>query len=394
MVEKTQMVLSFSCRRGRCTKQFWKIILLGQVMALANAALGTFNSCLTVFTNVSLPIFLSLLTYVMFFPLWVLPSVHRVFVTKRIDIVWFLIVGLIDLTANAMSFTAYNFTSTAAVQMLINLSTPTALLFCACIRRQRFSWQQILMAMLATGSSIAFTYVDTIGQDNGENYKGDLLAAMAGTLFGLESVINEFITVDYNNVQWLARMCPSAIVLSLILFFGIEFDAVVSGGMLRDPVVWAYIVGFLLSIFVFYLLIPWMVGHAGAMIFNISLLPQNIYSFITSIFLFHFTYSYWIILPSILILLSLVLYFISPASDYCCSVKPRSVREAERVARAGVGTKTSASTVPQEQSVVPQLSLPESRRKNGSNLGEDSIELRSSSRSLHGSTADLSEHAA
>lgn len=341
-------------RRIVVTKQLCICIGLGQLLALANAASGVFTTYLTTPPLfVSIPLFQSLLMYSAFCTLWVVPHVHRFFVHRRRDVLIFLAVGCIDVAANTLAVAAYSHTSVAAVSLLLNLSTPMALLFGVCIRRATYSWQQVVTAVLATLCAVAFTYVDTLGQSAGENAIGDVMALVSAACYGAESILNEYITVDYTNIQWLARMCVSALTIAMILFFALEFDAVVAGAVLESGMVWAYLVGFFLSLAVFYSTSPYVIGHSNAIVFNVSLIPGNIYSIIASALLFHQLPNNWIILPSILIIVLMVLYFVSPSSQYCFSIKPRTrvrtqaAEEAEaRDVRTGAGADTGVSVTP------------------------------------------------
>lgn len=326
--KKTEVAVDQKKGKKKCPKPdklFIGCIFMGQLMSFMCVVPGVFTTYLA-YMHISIPFFQAMMLYSIFTLFWVIPNVHRFLVHKKMDVLLYIIIGILDVTQNTLGFTAYNYTSVAAVLLLFNLSIPAALIFSFLIRKNKFSWLQVVMAILCTASAAIFTYIDNMHGLSSGGVLGDILACFAGIVIGLESVVNEYVTGRYNPYQWLARMSVSALVVATILFCALELDTVMATGVLGEKLVWGYLMGYEISMLLYYMIVPWLIGHSNAMVFNVSFITSNIFSFLSSYFLFHQTFPNLIWLPVVLILISLIGYFAAPTSPYCCSVRPKSER--------------------------------------------------------------------
>lgn len=304
----------------RCSRNFVLAIVLGQVCALGNSASGVFNDLLSSI-NVSVPFMQSMIFYGLLLFLWVLPSVHKVFVHRKRDIGFFLLSGILDITANSLAIMSFIYTSVGAVLLILCLSTPFSMILSLIIVKARFSWMQVMFSCFATGFAVLFVVLDTLDDESKHRISGDLLAIGAAFIYGLTSVINEFIIESYTPTQFLARLSIGAFVLALILFLSTELSKI---QVLADPLPWGYIVGYLISLIIMYSVLPLVIKYGGAVVFNISLISCNIYGMIASLVIFHYRYTPWIAIPILGIIGSLTGYFLSPSSSTCCRITPIS----------------------------------------------------------------------
>lgn len=294
--------------------------MLGQVCALGNSASGVFNDLLSG-VDISMPFLQSMLFYGLLLFLWVLPSVHKMFVHRKRDIGFFLLSGVLDITANSLAIMSFIYTSVGAVLLILCLSTPFSMILSLIITKARFSWMQVMFSCFATGFAILFVVLDTLDDESKHRISGDLLAIGAAFIYGLISVINEFIIGSYTPTQFLARLSIGAFFLALILFLSLELSKV---QVLTASLPWAYIVGYLISLIVMYSVLPLVIKYGGAVVFNISLISCNVYGMLASLVIFNYKYTPWIAIPILGIIGSLTGYFLSPSSSTCCFITPIS----------------------------------------------------------------------
>ncbi|EET00463.1 Putative membrane spanning protein [Giardia duodenalis] len=328
------MQCNASCR---CSRKFVLAVVLGQICAIGNSASGVFNDLLSGI-NVSVPFLQSMLFYGLLLFLWVLPSVHKFFVHRARDAGFFLLSGMLDITANSLAIMSFVYTSVGAVLLILCLSTPFSMILSLVITKTRFSWMQVMFSCFATGFAILFVVLDTLGDESKHRIPGDLLAMGAAFIYGLTSVINEFIIGSYTPVQFLARLSIGAFTLALILFLCLEMNNI---QILATAQPWGYIVGYLVSLIVMYSVLPLVIKYGGAVVFNISLISCNVYGMLASLIIFKYKYVPWIAIPVLGIIGSLTGYFLSPSSSTCCRVTPVST---EAVPESGQQSKTSASS--------------------------------------------------
>ncbi|TNJ30148.1 Membrane protein [Giardia muris] len=305
-------------KRILCSRNLWLSILLGQVCAVLNSASGVFNDLLAEH-EISLPFFQSVLMYGSMLFLWALPCVHSIFVHRPRDVLFFLLSGIFDVGGNVLAIIAFSYTSVASVLLLLCLSTPFCLVCSYLILRRKFSWIQILCALLATVFAAVFVVID-VGVNElvtGSKLVGDLIAIGSAFLYAITSVVNEFIVTAYTPWQFLARMSISATSFALILMCFLDADRI-STSLSGNWVCGLYILGYCVSLLGMYFTIPVVISLSSAVVFNISLITCNLYGMIASLVIFRETYSPWVALPLIGIAASLAGYFLTPESTTCC----------------------------------------------------------------------------
>ncbi|EFO63348.1 Membrane protein [Giardia lamblia P15] len=322
----------------RCSRKFVLAVVLGQICAIGNSASGVFNDLLSGL-NVSVPFLQSMLFYGLLLFLWALPSVHKFFVHHVRDVGFFLLSGTLDITANSLAIMSFVYTSVGAVLLILCLSTPFSMILSLIIVKARFSWMQVMFSCFATGFAILFVILDTMGDESKHRVLGDLLAIASAFIYGLTSVINEFIIGSYTPVQFLARLSIGAFSLALILFLCLEVDNI---QILATPRPWWYIMGYLISLIVMYSVLPLVIKYGGAVVFNISLISCNVYGMVASLIIFRYKYIPWIAIPVLGIIGSLTGYFLSPSSSTCCCITPISTETvSESTQQSQTGTSLS-----------------------------------------------------
>lgn len=334
------------CRKP--SKLYIGCIFMGQLMSFMCIVPGLFTEQLAKI-GVSIPLFQSVLLYVMFLLFWTLPNVHRFFVHKKMDIVYYIIIGCLDVTQNTLNNAAFNYTTVASVIVLYNISIPASILFSWVIHKETFSWLQVVMGLVCFLATVFYTYIDELGKNDGRSsVTGDIMAILAGVFVGIESVINMYVTSTYSPYQWLARFAICGFVIALIIFLAQEYDPDVASGVLGRPMTWAYMAGYLIAMLLYYMIVPWLIGHSDAVLYNISFITASIYSFFFSHFMNHHQYSPLIAIPTIVIIAALIGYFVSPRSKYCCSIRTKKdiARERAALEKGKAGEGQAASRAP------------------------------------------------
>lgn len=358
-------------QKKKCCKKanrlFILSVMMGQLMSFLSVVPGVFTS-LNTHAGVNIPMFQGLVINAAFCFIFVIPKVHRFLVHRKIDLLWFFLVGTLDTIRGIMDNEAYHLTSVLSVNILYKAQIPFGMFFAWAIRRHTYSVWQVLMGLLCVGASVVYIVIDAGTRVEGNaTFLGCMLVFTSTLIVGLTSVLNEFITQDYTPSQWLARIAVPSVVVSLIIFLAMELQVDVQNGYLVMPLVWARLVGRVIADIILNWVIGWVIGHGGAVLFNVSFVTNVIYSFIFTVFLFHAHLKPLIAVPCVLIVASLTAFFTVPGSKYCCNIRlkaPRAQKEPRRPPKRPLQAPLQAplsdvsSRQPFEESSSVQLKTP------------------------------------
>ncbi|KAK0101352.1 hypothetical protein ONS95_006527 [Cadophora gregata] len=299
------------------TKDFWIVLLIGQVLALCITGTNTFSTLL-VMKGTSIPAFQTLFNYILLTLIYTTYTIYKYGFKKYSKLLmvdgWkYVILSFLDVEGNYFTVLAYRYTNLLSAQLLNFWSIVCVVLISFFILRVRYKWFQIIGILVCCGGMGLLLGSDHITGANGGSpptmLKGDLFGLAGATFYGISNVFEE----------WFVSKRPMYEVLGMLGLFGIIINGITAAIFDRDQFqsatwdgeVGGYIVGYTLILALFYSLAPIILRMASAAFFDISLLTGNFWGVIIGIKVFHYAIHYLYPIAFVLIILGLVTYFLA-----------------------------------------------------------------------------------
>jgi solute carrier family 35 protein F1/2 len=324
------------------TRDFWIVLAIGQVLALAITSTNTFSSLL-VARGTSIPAFQTFFNYVLLtliyftYMLWQygLRKFGRILVKDG----WkYFILSFLDVEGNYFTVLAYNYTNILSTQLINFWAIVVVVVVSFLLLHVRYKPFQIVGILICVGGTGILLASDNIQGTNGgpgvDRLKGDLFALLGATLYGLTNTFEE----------WLVSRRPAYEVLGFLGFFGIFINGVQAAifdrkslqtGHFDGPVI-GYIVGYTLALTLFYSIVPIILRIASAAFFNISLLTGNFWGTIIGVRVFGYKVHFLYPIAFVLIIVGQLIYFL--AGSILGDSKKPWLGDAQEQGVAGFGT--------------------------------------------------------
>lgn len=348
------------------TRDFWIVLVIGQVLALCITSTNTFTTFLSQI-GTSVPAFQTMFNYVLLSLIYT-----SYFVYKEGPKAWFqvayrdgwkyLIMAFLDVEGNYFTVLAYRYTNILSAQLINFWAIVVVVIISFLLLGVRYRLFQILGIVVCIGGMGILIGSDHItGSNGGEGssvIKGDMFALAGATCYGLSNVFEE----------WLVSRAPVYHVLSFIGILGVIINGVTCAIFDRDAfasAIWngdvaGYLVGYTLCLCIFYSLVPIMLRMGSAGFYNISLLTANFWGVIIGTRVFHFPVHYLYPIAFVCIIIGLTSYFLS-GTLLGDSKKPWLGENQERGV-AGIGTaKLKAIKEARRAGAEPEIGLREER---------------------------------
>ncbi|RFU32383.1 hypothetical protein B7463_g3950, partial [Scytalidium lignicola] len=324
------------------TRDFWIVLLLGQILALCITATNTFSTLL-VNKGTSIPAFQTLFNYIVLAAIYTTYTVYRYGFKKYFKLLlvdgWkYILLSFMDVEGNYFTVLAYRYTNILSAQLINFWSIVCVVIVSFTLLRVRYKLAQIAGILICCGGMGILLASDHITGSNGGDpptqVKGDLFALVGATFYGLSNVFEE----------WFVSKRPAYEVLGMLGLFGIIINGITAAifdrssfrGATWDGQVGGYIVGYTIALAIFYSLAPLILRMASAAFFDISLLTGNFWGVIIGIRVFGQTIYYLYPIAFVLIILGLITYFLA-GSMLGDSFKPWLGKNQEKGV-AGLGT--------------------------------------------------------
>uniref|UniRef100_UPI00358E9E16 solute carrier family 35 member F2-like isoform X1 n=2 Tax=Myxine glutinosa TaxID=7769 RepID=UPI00358E9E16 len=308
-------------RRRVCTRQVIFALLLGQLLSLLLCGTGLTSQLLADEFKVNTPLFQSLLNYVLLFIVYSLVLIlhigqGRPFI-PTLHFAWkYALLGIVDVEANYLIITAYQYTTLTSIQLLDCFVLPVVLLLSRWFLGYRFRAAHIVAVTVCLLGVSAMVGADAASSHKGGNETnqllGDLLVLGGAGLYGISNVGQEYMLQTRSQPEFLAMLGLSASLVTGMQITITERSAVAS--IKWDWRVGLLLVAFALCMFILYSLMPIALRLSGATAVNLSILTADLYSLLLGLFIFHYEFSWLYLLSFGTIVLGLLLYFSIPIS--------------------------------------------------------------------------------
>ncbi|CAG8974537.1 hypothetical protein HYALB_00005809 [Hymenoscyphus albidus] len=299
------------------TREFWIVLLIGQILALCITGTNTFSSLL-VNKGTSIPAFQTLFNYILLTIIYATYTLFKYGPKKYFKLFlvdgWkYAILSFLDVEGNYFTVLAYRYTNLLSAQLINFWSIVCVVIISFLLLKVRYKPFQIIGILVCCGGMGLLIGSDAktggTGSATPTMVKGDLFAVVGATFYGITNVFEE----------WFVSKRPAYEVLGMLGLFGIIINGVTAAIFDRssfqnatwDGEVGSYVVGYTLILCLFYSLAPVMFRMSSAAFFNISLLTGNFWGVIIGIKVFGLTIYYLYPIAFVMIILGLVCYFLA-----------------------------------------------------------------------------------
>ena len=301
------------------TRNFYVVLVLGQVLALCITGTNTFSSLLAA-EPFSIPAFQTFWNYVLLNLIYTTFTIYKYGFKGYGRLLWkdgwkYIILAFFDVEGNYFTVLAYRYTTILSAQLINFWAIVIVVLVSFVFLKVRYHWTQIVGILVCIGGVGILFGSDHITQGSGfggvtggDQLKGDLFALLGATLYGLSNVFDEF----------LVSKRPLYEVIGQLGFWGMIIGGAQTGIFDRpsyatavwDSQVGGYLTGFTLLLTIFYTGAPIMFRMSSAAFFNISLLTGNFWGVVVGVEVFHLSIHWMYPIAFVCIIGGLIVYFL------------------------------------------------------------------------------------
>lgn len=324
------------------TKQFWLVLVLGQVLALCTTSTNTLSTLLSQ-AGTSIPAFQSFFNYVFLNIVYTSYTLYKYGFRGWARLVWkdgwrFLILAFFDVEGNYFVVLAYRYTTILSAQLINFWAIVVVVAVSLIFLKVRYHWTQYAGILLCIGGMGILFGSDHLTGTNAfpgsDELKGDLFALLSATCYGLTNVFEEFLVSKRPMYEVIGQLAFWG-----MLIIGVQaaiFDRASFASASWTPEVGGYLAGYTLILSLFYSLAPILFRLSSAAFFNISLLTGSFWGVAIGVKVFHYTIHWMYPIAFVCILVGQCVYF-ARSSFLAEQVKPwLGANQEEGV--AGVGT--------------------------------------------------------
>ncbi|XP_028409500.1 solute carrier family 35 member F2-like [Dendronephthya gigantea] len=307
--------------RPNLTRKFFGVLICGQCLSLLLCATGVANQKLVIACGVKIPGFISFCTYIL---LAIVFTTKLAWGTEEATNIlkerwWkYILIAIVDVYANFLVFTAYEYTSLTSVQLLDCLSIPVVVFLSIAFLKAKYRpvhFCGVFVCVAGLGFMVwaDFTSRTSQGPQPGNHHSallGDFLVIAGACLYAVSNIAEEFVVKTSTITEFLGMMSFFACFFSganVILFERGNLSHVI-----WDPETILYLALSVISMFLFYFLMPLLIYHSSATMVNLMLLTADLYSLFAGLYLFDYKFSNLYIWSFVIILLGVVIFKVFP----------------------------------------------------------------------------------
>ncbi|GAB4822483.1 hypothetical protein N2152v2_009529 [Parachlorella kessleri] len=198
------------------------------------------------------------------------------------------LLGLLDVEANYCLVLAYRFTSLTSVTLLDCFTIPMAVVLSAVVLGARYRSGHYAGAAVCLAGLSILVLSDrsggSAGQGPGRAWLGDALVLLGATLYAACNVVAEWLLGDVPVQELLAMQGAFGMLWSLMQGLPLELHTLAAAHW--SPAALLPFLGFGLSMFAFYSLVPYQLQWGGAALLNLSLLTSDLWTALARLLLF------------------------------------------------------------------------------------------------------------
>ena len=282
------------------------VLFLGQVVSFV-LAVASFSSSFIADLGVDAPLTQSFFTYLSLALVYGSILLYRR-QKLRISWYWYLFLGFVDVQGNYLVNKAYQYSSITSVTLLDCWTIPWVIILTWIFLGTRYSlWQFFGAALCIVGLGLVLLSDAGVGRGDGSRpLLGDILV-IAGTLFfALSNVGEEFCVKKKDRVEVVTMIGIFGLLVSVCEISIMELKSLESVEWSTDIILG--FVGYAVSTFLFYTIVPFLLQISGATWFNLSLLTSDMWAVVIRIFFYHQKVDWLYYISFAMVAVGLVIY--------------------------------------------------------------------------------------
>ncbi|KAJ5179051.1 solute carrier family 35 member [Penicillium capsulatum] len=300
------------------TKEFYIILLLGQLLAIANTATGTFTTLLGE-EMWAIPTFQTLLNYAVLTIIFTPYTIYRYGIKGWFRVVYrdgwkYIILAFCDVEGNYFIVLAYQYTTMMSAQLINFWAIVVVVVISFLFLRVRYHISQIVGIIICIGGMGVLIASDHITGTNGGNVshgnqlKGDLFALLGASFYGLTNTAEEYFVSTRPVYEVLGQMSFYAVIIDGVQSAIFERSNYVTS--VWDGKVGGYLTGFTLCLTLFYCLAPLLFRLSSAAFFNVSMLTMNFWGVCIGVKVFGYKIHWMYPIAFVLIIVGQLIYYL------------------------------------------------------------------------------------
>ncbi|CAL0316293.1 unnamed protein product [Lupinus luteus] len=282
-------------------------VVLGQFLSLLITSTG-FTSSLLAKKGIDAPTSQSFLNYALLTIIYGSILLYR---RKPLKAKWYyyIILGIIDVEANFLVVTSYQYTSVTSVMLLDCWSIPCVIFLTWIFLKTKYRFKKITGVAVCVAGLVLVVFSDVHAGDrsSGSNpLKGDLIILAGATLYAVCNVSEEFLVKNADRVELMAMLGLFGAIVSAIQISILERNELKSIHWTAGAVI--PFVGFSVAMFMFYSLVPVLLKIHGSTMLNLSLLTSDMWSVLIRIFAYHEKVDWMYYVAFAVVVVGLIIY--------------------------------------------------------------------------------------
>ena len=200
----------------------------------------------------------------------------------------YFLLAFLDVEANTLVTSAYQYTSISSVTLLDSFTIPVVMLLSYIVFKSRYKAGHIVGAILCTSGLGLLVVSDGFSNSGGSNpILGDILVILGAIVYGICNVSQEKVLSNKTS-QWelLAALGFFGSLIAGLQALLLERQMWSSGSQVKwDGSLIGAMAGFAISLFIFYLLVPQVLLLGGSAVLNLNLLTADLWAALSREFL-------------------------------------------------------------------------------------------------------------
>ncbi|EXB88733.1 hypothetical protein L484_015423 [Morus notabilis] len=282
------------------------LLVLGQLLSLV-LALMSFTSSLIASLGVDAPLTQSLFIYLSLVLVYGSILLYRR-QGLRVSWYWYILLGFVDVHGNYFVNKAFQFSSITSVTLLDCCTVAWVIVLTWIVLGTRYSlWQLFGAAICVAG--LGLVLLSDAGVGGGGRSKpllGDTLVILGTIFFALSNVGEEFCVKKKDQIEVVSMIGVFGFLVTLCEIPPIELKSLESVRWTTDIVL--SFAGYVMSGFMFYTLVPYVLKLSGATMFNLSILTADMWAVVFRIFFYHQKVDWLYYISFAVVVIGLVIY--------------------------------------------------------------------------------------
>lgn len=191
--------------------------------------------------------------------------------------------AVLDVEANFLVLTAYNYTSITSVMLLDCFTIPCAMLLSTYFLRAKYQLRHYIGICFCLSGLGCIIYID-LGKEDGmsDAVIGDILCLFGAFLYACTNVLQERVVKTQNREEYLGMVGVFGACIALVQSSLLDLEAMKQAPW--DPTIVMLIIGFLTCLFLMYINTSLFLETGDCTFFNLSLLTSDVYAVIFAYF--------------------------------------------------------------------------------------------------------------